>query len=132
MSSRQLARQDCSAAAGTGRPLDYNPSSDRIDSPARPRRRRNRLYRTRATPAVHFHGNAAGRAGEPLFPARHRRDCRRREGGLRGAGGCALVLERVRDAGAPLACPGRRARHIDHESSGVELFLDFTPIEPAA
>lgn len=40
--------------------------------------------------------------------------------------------ERVRDARAPLACPGRRARHIDHESSGVELFLDFTPLEPAA
>ena len=40
--------------------------------------------------------------------------------------------ERVRDAGAPLACPGRRALHIDHESSGVELFLDFTSIEPAA
>ena len=40
--------------------------------------------------------------------------------------------EFVRDAGAPLACPGRRARHIDHESSGVELFLDFTPLEPAA
>jgi hypothetical protein len=41
-------------------------------------------------------------------------------------------FERVRAAAAPLSCPGRRARHIDHESSGVELFLDFTPLEPAA
>ena len=40
--------------------------------------------------------------------------------------------ERVRDAAAPLTGPGRRARHIDHESSGVELFLDFSPLEPAA
>jgi hypothetical protein len=39
--------------------------------------------------------------------------------------------ERVRDAQAPLSCPGRRARHIDHESSGVELLLDFTPLETA-
>ena len=39
--------------------------------------------------------------------------------------------ERVRDA-APVTCPGRRGRHIDHESSGVELFLDFTPLETAA
>jgi hypothetical protein len=40
--------------------------------------------------------------------------------------------ERVREAAAPLTCPGRRARHIDHESSGVELFLDFTPLETAS
>ncbi len=40
--------------------------------------------------------------------------------------------ERVRAAAAPLTCPGRRGRHIDHESSGVELFLDFTPLETAA
>ena len=39
--------------------------------------------------------------------------------------------ERVRDAAAPLTCAGRRGRHIDHESSGVELFLDFTAIETA-
>ena len=41
-------------------------------------------------------------------------------------------FERVRDAAAPPACPGRRARHIDHESSGVELFLDFTSLEMRA
>jgi hypothetical protein len=40
--------------------------------------------------------------------------------------------DRVRDAAGPLTCPGRRARHIDHESSGVELFLDFTALETAA
>jgi hypothetical protein len=39
--------------------------------------------------------------------------------------------ERVRDAAAPLTCPGRRGRHSDHESSGVELFLDFTRLETA-
>ena len=33
--------------------------------------------------------------------------------------------ERVRDAAGPLTCQGRRGRHIDHESSGVELFLDL-------
>jgi hypothetical protein len=38
-------------------------------------------------------------------------------------------FERVRGAAEPLTCPGRPARHIDHESSGVELFLDFTGLE---
>jgi hypothetical protein len=40
--------------------------------------------------------------------------------------------ERVRDAAAPLTCPGRRGRHIDHESSGIELLLDFTSLETAS
>ena len=32
----------------------------------------------------------------------------------------------------PVTCPGRRATHTDHESSGVELLLDFTGLpEPA-
>jgi hypothetical protein len=32
----------------------------------------------------------------------------------------------------PVSCPGRRATHADHESSGVELLLDFSGIpEPA-
>jgi hypothetical protein len=31
-------------------------------------------------------------------------------------------------AGAPVTCPGRRALHSDHETSGVELFLDFTEL----
>jgi hypothetical protein len=28
----------------------------------------------------------------------------------------------------PVTCPGRRASHTDHETSGVELFLDFTNV----
>ena len=28
-------------------------------------------------------------------------------------------------AATPLTCPGRRGRHSDHETSGVELLLDF-------
>jgi hypothetical protein len=38
-------------------------------------------------------------------------------------------FERVRDAAEPLTCPGRPARHSDHESSGVELFLDFAAFD---
>jgi hypothetical protein len=32
-----------------------------------------------------------------------------------------------------VTCPGRRASHTDHETSGVELLLDFSdlPVEPA-
>jgi len=32
----------------------------------------------------------------------------------------------VAAAGAPVSCPGRRALPSDHETSGVELLLDFT------
>ncbi len=42
--------------------------------------------------------------------------------------------DRVRDAPEPLSCPGRRASHSDHETSGVELLLDFSglpAVEPA-
>lgn len=36
-------------------------------------------------------------------------------------------------AAAPevVSCPGRRALHTDHETSGVELFLDFTDVPVA-
>ena len=34
-------------------------------------------------------------------------------------------------ASAPVSCPGRRSLHSDHESSGVELFLDFTEVTVA-
>ena len=34
----------------------------------------------------------------------------------------------VTAAASPLTCPGRRARHSDHETSGVELLLDFTNV----
>ncbi len=34
-------------------------------------------------------------------------------------------FERVRAAQVAVICPGRLATQTDHESSGVELFLDF-------
>jgi HIRAN domain len=34
-------------------------------------------------------------------------------------------------AGEAASCPGRRSLHSDHETSGVEVFLDFTdPLVP--
>jgi hypothetical protein len=40
----------------------------------------------------------------------------------------------VRDSGAVVTCPARRASPMDHESSGVEVLLDFSalPLVPAA
>lgn len=35
-------------------------------------------------------------------------------------------------AAEAVTCPGRRATHTDHETSGVELFLDFTNVPLAA
>jgi hypothetical protein len=37
-------------------------------------------------------------------------------------------------SGPPATCPGRRAAASDHETSGVELLLDFStlPVEPLA
>ena len=32
----------------------------------------------------------------------------------------------------PVTCPGRRGTHSDHETAGVELFLDFTNVPLAA
>ena len=32
-------------------------------------------------------------------------------------------------AAEAVSCPGRRALHTDHETSGVELFLDFTDVQ---
>ena len=40
----------------------------------------------------------------------------------------SYFLSIVREAAEPLTCPGRPARHSDHESSGGELFLDFTAL----
>jgi hypothetical protein len=34
--------------------------------------------------------------------------------------------------GEPVTCPARRARHSDHETSGVELLLDFSALAVAA
>jgi hypothetical protein len=36
--------------------------------------------------------------------------------------------EGVRASAEPPTCPGRRGRPSDHESSGVELLLDFRPL----
>ena len=38
----------------------------------------------------------------------------------------AGMFDQVRDAASPLTCPGRRAADSDHETSGVEILLDFT------
>jgi len=39
----------------------------------------------------------------------------------------------VKASSSPIECPGRRASSSDHETSGVELLLDFSnfPIAPA-
>jgi hypothetical protein len=38
----------------------------------------------------------------------------------------------VKASASPLTCPGRRAWPIDHESSGVEVLLDFSSLPPPA
>lgn len=40
----------------------------------------------------------------------------------------AGIFEQVRDAQPRLTCPGRRATASDHETSGVELLLDFSSL----
>jgi hypothetical protein len=37
--------------------------------------------------------------------------------------------EAIRAAAGPVSCPARRARRSDHETSGVQLLLDFTRLE---
>ena len=38
----------------------------------------------------------------------------------------------LQSAEGPVTCPGRRAAHSDHETSGVELLLDFSALaEPS-
>ena len=39
--------------------------------------------------------------------------------------------EAVRSAASPVSCAGRRAQHADHETSGVELLLDFSSVPSA-
>ena len=34
----------------------------------------------------------------------------------------------IRAMGRSISCPGRSARHTDHETSGVESLLDFRPL----
>ena len=38
------------------------------------------------------------------------------------------IYERVRASTVSITSPGRRAKHSDHETSGVELLLDFQAI----
>ena len=42
-------------------------------------------------------------------------------------------FEPLTSHGAPVTCPARRATRSDHESSGVELLLDFStlPVQPS-
>jgi hypothetical protein len=40
-------------------------------------------------------------------------------------------FEPLAGASTPPSCPGRRASHADHETSGVELLLDFSQLEIA-
>lgn len=42
-------------------------------------------------------------------------------------------FEPLSAAPSPVTCPGRRAVHSDHETSGVELLLDFSrlPVSPS-
>jgi len=35
----------------------------------------------------------------------------------------------VTASGVPVTCPGRRAGRVDHETSGVELLLDFSSLQ---
>ena len=37
----------------------------------------------------------------------------------------------VKESVAPIVCPGRRGSHIDHETSGVEVLLDFSALPPS-
>ncbi len=40
--------------------------------------------------------------------------------------------DEVRSSTSPMRCPARHSRHSDHETSGVELFLDFRHLPPPA
>ena len=42
----------------------------------------------------------------------------------------AGIYESVNASAAPIACPARRAAPIDHETSGVEILLDFSGVAP--
>ena len=46
----------------------------------------------------------------------------------------AGIFEQVKEAEPRLTCPGRHAAPSDHETSGVELLLDFSalPLQPQA
>lgn len=41
-------------------------------------------------------------------------------------------FDSLKDRAAPVTCPGRRGDRADHETSGVELLLDFTALPHTA
>jgi len=41
----------------------------------------------------------------------------------------AGIFESLNASAAPVACPARRSSLIDHETSGVELFLDLSELQ---
>ena len=44
----------------------------------------------------------------------------------------AGIFDEVKAAATPVTCPARRASRADHETSGVEVLLDFTNLPLAA
>ena len=44
----------------------------------------------------------------------------------------AGVFDAINGGSAPIACPARRAAPIDHESTGVEILLDFSGLSLVA
>src|SRR5829696_860170 len=44
----------------------------------------------------------------------------------------ANVYDSVKESPTPLTCPARRASRSDHETSGVEILLDFTTLPLAS
>ena|SRR5215210_1716192 len=44
----------------------------------------------------------------------------------------AGLYDSVTSASAPIACPARRAAPVDHDTSGVEVLLDFSGLSFAA
>jgi hypothetical protein len=44
----------------------------------------------------------------------------------------AGIFDSINASAAPMACPARRASPIDHETSGVELLLDFSSLQLAS
>jgi hypothetical protein len=41
---------------------------------------------------------------------------------------CRGYYEAIQSSAVPVTCPGRHAPHSDHESSGIEVLLDFSAL----
>ena len=66
------------------------------------------------------------------FPSCDRGDAGRGQARLRCARGGVAVFRVISAAPPPLTCPARRGARSDHETSGIELLLDFSALpEPA-